>query len=154
RDHASAADTEVSADPRLSSDNYLIFDHRAAGDADLCDDQAIFADKDIVSNLDEIIDLGAFADFGSVEAGAVDCCAGADLDIVADDDFSHLWKLSVPAVASGVVAKTVGADHDTRVQANARSEAAMALHGDICREKRVVADRDAAADENLALEDR
>ena len=46
------------------------------------------------ADMHEIIDFGAFADHGVADAAAVDGGAGADLDVVVDDDAADLRNLS------------------------------------------------------------
>src|SRR5450830_1320895 len=53
------------------------------------------ADADIVAYLDKVVDLGAFTDHGVANGAAVDGSAGADLDIVLDDDAPDLRHLEV-----------------------------------------------------------
>src|SRR6266852_7624508 len=57
------------------------------------------ADHDVVADLHEIVDLGALADDGVTDAAAVDGRAGADLDIVLNDDAAELWDLFVSVSA-------------------------------------------------------
>ena len=44
------------------------------------------ANADIVAYLDQVVDLGALADHGVADRTAIDRGAGADLDIVLNDD--------------------------------------------------------------------
>ena len=66
---------------------------------DLGDDHAMAADDDVVADLHEIIDLRALADDRVAIGAAVDGRAGADLDVVLDDDAADLRHLEVAARA-------------------------------------------------------
>ena len=52
-------------------------------------------DADIVANLHQVVDLGALADHGVAHGAAVDRGAGADFDVVLDDDAADLRNLAV-----------------------------------------------------------
>ena len=69
----------------------------AAGNARLRHHDAMAANADIVADLDEVVDLGALADHGVADGAAVDGGAGADLDVVLDDDAADLRHLEVAA---------------------------------------------------------
>src|SRR5208283_6159036 len=53
------------------------------------------ANRDIVAYLHKVVDLGALADHGVANGAAVDRGAGADLDVVLDDDAAELRHLVV-----------------------------------------------------------
>ena len=53
-------------------------------------DDAMAPDRHVVADLDQIVDLGALADHGVADRAAVDGGAGADLDVVLDDDPADL----------------------------------------------------------------
>ena len=54
---------------------------------------------DIVANLNQVVDLGALADDGIADGAAVDGCAGADFDVVLDDDPADLRHLEMSVAA-------------------------------------------------------
>ena len=54
------------------------------------------ADDNVVADLHQIVDLRALADYGVAVCAPVDCHAGADLDIVLDDDATDLGHFEVP----------------------------------------------------------
>ena len=58
---------------------------------------AVPADDDVVADLHEIIDFRALADDRVAIGAAVDGRAGADLDVVLDDDAPDLRHLEMPA---------------------------------------------------------
>src|SRR5450631_4876053 len=76
--------------------HYEILERRASGDTGLRRHDAMPTDSDIVADLDQVVDLGALADHGIANGAAVDRCAGADLNIILDDDAPDLWHLEVP----------------------------------------------------------
>ena len=67
------------------------------------------ADDAVVADLAEIIDLGSLADHGVANAAAIDPRAGADLDIVMDDDAADLRNLGM-ALGAEQIAEAVLAD--------------------------------------------
>src|SRR5580700_1471142 len=58
------------------------------------------ADPAIVSDLTKIIDLARFTDHGVADAAAIDRRAGADLDVVLDDDPAGLRNLLLGGIFS------------------------------------------------------
>src|SRR3989304_4498173 len=76
------------------------------------------ADADIVAYLDQVVDLGALADHGVANGAAVDGGAGADLDVVLNDDASDLRHLEV-ALRSHYEAEAVLPDLAARMNDDA-----------------------------------
>src|SRR3972149_9329641 len=76
------------------------------------------ADADIVAYLDQVVDLGALADHGVANGAAVDGGAGADLDVVLDDDAPDLRHLEV-AIAPHHETEAVLPDLAARMDDNA-----------------------------------
>src|SRR6185312_3822927 len=84
------ADLEVVVDAHLRPQRDVVTDRQAAREPDLGRKQAVPADGHIVTDLDLIVDFGALADHGIAETAAVDCGAGADLDVVLDQNAASL----------------------------------------------------------------
>ena len=53
------------------------------------------ADAHIVANLHQIVDLGALADHGIADCATVNGRAGADFDLILNDDAPDLRNLAV-----------------------------------------------------------
>src|SRR6266850_4452266 len=95
RNLGAVADLEMVVDTHLGAQRDVVTDRQAAREPDLGCEQAVPADSHIVADLDLIVDFGALADHGIAEAAAVDGGAGADLDIVLDQDAAGLRHLLV-----------------------------------------------------------
>src|SRR3990172_696364 len=76
------------------------------------------ANADIVAHLDQVVDLGALADYGVANGAAVDGGAGADLDVVLDDDASDLRHLEM-ALGSHYEAEAILPDLAARMNDDA-----------------------------------
>ena len=96
---APLADAEMVDHTGLAADHRIIAHRYAAGNSGLAHDNAMAADHDVVANLDEVVDLGPLADHRVADGAAVDRRAGADLDVVLDDDAADLRHLDVAARA-------------------------------------------------------
>src|SRR6185437_2043716 len=53
------------------------------------------ADTYVVADLDQVVDFGALADDGVADSATIDGCAGADFNIVLDDDTPDLRDLQM-----------------------------------------------------------
>ena len=91
------ADRHVIAYPDAAAQRHEISKRRTSGDSGLRHNDAMPANADIVADLDQIVDLGALADHGIADGATVDRGAGADLDVVLDDDAPELRHLEVAA---------------------------------------------------------
>lgn len=94
----------------LAGKDAVLADLRGTGDSTLGGHHGVVADLDIVGYLAKIVDLDPVADDRGFHLGLVDRRAGADLDIVADDDIADVLDLLPCAVRERGVAETVGAD--------------------------------------------
>ena len=94
----------------LAGEDAVLADFGGAGYAALGSHHGVVADLDIVGDLAEVVDFHAVADDCGLHLGLVDRRAGADLDIVADDDIADVLDLLPCAVRKRGVAETVGAD--------------------------------------------
>ena len=104
------ADAQVSRNAGLAGHGDVGADLRAARDAHLGDDDRVFADGDVVGDLHEIIDLRALADDRGPKRRPVDRGVGTDLDVILDQDLSHLRHLAVLASIKHV-SESVRPDH-------------------------------------------
>ena len=86
----------------------------------MCDNNAVMTGFDIVRDLNQVVDFSAFTNAGTAKTSAVQTRIGANLDIVFDDDDSHLRNF-VMNPFNRSVAKTVGTDDDAAVQNDAVS---------------------------------
>ncbi len=100
-DLGAGADLQMSGDAGLSAERGEIADHARSGNAGLRHQNGVTADDDVVADLHEIIDLRAFADHRVAIGAAVDGHAGADLDVVLDDDPADLRHLEMAARRRG-----------------------------------------------------
>src|SRR5665213_3080472 len=91
------ADRHVIAHPDAATQRHEISKRRTSGDSGLRHNDAMPANANIVADLDQIVDLGALADHGIADGATVDRGAGADLDVVLDDDAPELRHLKVAA---------------------------------------------------------
>src|SRR5208283_1890639 len=103
------ADFQVAGQAGLAAQHEVVPHLRAPGNPRLRDDDAVLTDADVVPNLDEVIYFGAPPDHGRTQGAAVHRDAGAQLDVVADDDVADLGHFPVHAVV-GDVPKAVGPD--------------------------------------------
>ncbi len=104
------------------------------------------ADLAVVSDLAKVVDLARLADHGVADAAAVDRRAGADLDIVLDDDAAGLRNLllrGVLGVAEAVLADAAaGMNHDAIADQRMRDRGAGA-------DPAIAADRDVGTDHGI-----
>src|SRR5579871_3856371 len=99
RDLRARADLEMAGDSGLSAERGEIADDARSGDAGLGDENRVPSHNNVVADLDEIVDLRALANDRVAVRAAVDRDAGADLDVVLDDDPSNLRHLEMAARA-------------------------------------------------------
>ena len=104
------------------------------------------ADHHIVGDLHQVVDLGALADHGVAQAPAVDRGAGANLDVVLNDNAADLRHLDV-ALGARHVAEAVLADVATRMNDDAIADRRV-------RDGAVGANRTVAADAHLRSDHR
>src|SRR5262249_46850553 len=110
------------------------------------------ANRDIVADLYQVVDLGPLADDGVAGAAAVDGGAGADLDIVLDDDAADLRDLEMSR-RSHHEAETVLADADAGMDDHAVADERVHERG-AGADRRVAADPNARADHGVGAEHR
>src|SRR6267154_756285 len=91
-DHV-VAEAEMPPDSRLARQDRPAPEPGAAGDSRLRHQHRILSDRDVMGDLDEVVDLGPTAYDGASEGGAVDRRAGADFDVILDDDVANLGDL-------------------------------------------------------------
>src|SRR6185369_9568866 len=133
------ADLEVVVDAHLRAQRDVVTDRQAAREADLGREQAVPADGHIVTDLDLIVDFGALADHRIAQAAAVDGGAGADLDMVLDQDPAGLRHLQM----------ALGAEEDEAIAV--LPDAAGGMDQDIVANQREL-DRRAGADIAVAAD--
>jgi hypothetical protein len=71
--------------PDVSCQDYIIADAGAPSDSDTCHDQAALTDMDVVADVDQVVQFGAPADYGVVDAAAINGGVRSNLDLVSDD---------------------------------------------------------------------
>src|SRR5438876_5591953 len=111
-DDGFVADCEMTGDADLAGDGHAVADDGASGHANKAADDAVFSNDAVVTDLHEVVDLRAAADVRLAESSAIDGCARADFDVIADLDIAKLRDLLVLAV-DGFESETVGAKHDS-----------------------------------------
>ena len=118
-DLRAGADLQMAGEAGLTAERGEIVEDAGAGNAALRDEHAMPADDDVVADLHEVVDLGALADDGVAVGAAIDRRAGADLDVVLDDDAADLRHLEVAArahrEAEAVLADARAGMHDDAV---------------------------------------
>src|SRR3546814_448858 len=85
-DDGIVADRGVIRGADAARQHHPVADAGAAGQADIAADQAVLADRHVVSDQHQVVDLGAAAHRRRGNGAAVDGAAGADFDVVAQDD--------------------------------------------------------------------
>src|SRR6056297_1656133 len=119
-DHAAAAedhvvgDLHVANDARGAAEQAAPADLRTAGNPHHRGQRRMIPDTYIVRYLDQVIDPDPVADHGVLDGAPVHAAVGADLDVVADSDRTHLRHLD-PALRCACDAEAVGTDHRTGV---------------------------------------
>ena len=101
--------------PDHPADHATGSDGRASGNARASRDRRMRTDDDVVSHLDLVVELRPIMHDGILNGAAIDGGVGADFDIVADTDASHLRHLD-PTTRIGCKPETVGADDRARMQ--------------------------------------
>lgn len=91
-------DVQMSRYADLTGQDAVLADLGGSGDAALGRHHGVVADLDIVGYLAKIVNLDSVADDRGLHLGLVDRRAGADLDIVADDDVADVFDLLPGAV--------------------------------------------------------
>src|SRR6266516_3213378 len=90
--------------------------------AHLADQDHVLTDIAVVAYLHEVVDLRAAPHDGRAHGGAVDGGVRSDLDIVLDDESSHLRDLLVGRSVERI-AESVGAQHGAGMDDDAITEA-------------------------------
>src|SRR3954453_4609368 len=114
-DASTIANGQMAGEAGLAARHDKIAEPGTARDADLTSQHAAAADYDIVCDLHQIIDHRSRADYSVMAGASVDCCIGADIDIVPDNDAPELRDLD-RAVAIGREAKSGLTDAHAGVQ--------------------------------------
>ena len=86
---------------RLPAERGEIADHARSRDAGLRHQHRMTADDDVVADLHQVVDLRPLADHGIAVRAAIDRHAGADLDIVLNDDAPDLGHFEMPPRPKG-----------------------------------------------------
>src|SRR5215470_10058491 len=107
-------DRNMIVDADAGAKDHEIAKRDASGNAGLGDQNAMAADHHIVAHLDQVVDLGSLAYDCIPDGAAVDRGAGADLDIVLDDDPPDLRHLEMARRAHDV-AEAILSDPAARV---------------------------------------
>ena len=81
-----------------------------------------------MGNLNEVVQLGALLDHGSTHSGTVDGRVGSNLDIVLENDDTHLGNLLIGAVLLGSEAEAVATDNSTALHNAAVADAAAMVN--------------------------
>ena len=118
------ADSKVPGHTGLTAKDNIIFHNSATRYANLGAQDAVFADDHVVGHLHEIINLGAFTDNRAAETSAIDRAVRADLDIVTNFNDANLGHLLMTTLHK-LVAKAIGPNHHTGVQAHAVRQTAL-----------------------------
>src|SRR5258706_15921883 len=111
----------------------------------------MFADHDVVCDLHQVVDLGSLADYGRAECAAVDGHVSADLDVIVNDDVANLRNFAVRALVEHV-AKSIRADHRTRVDADAIAKLRPRIKCDVWKKINFLAELAIGADMIAALQ--
>src|SRR5664279_2127164 len=90
----------IYADAR--SQHNEILKRRTAGNSHLRHQNTVPADAHVMADLNQVVDLAALADHGVANGPAVNRGAGADFDVVLDDDAPDLRHLEVAGAAHDV----------------------------------------------------
>jgi hypothetical protein len=103
--------------------------------------------------MDVVIHFCAPSDAGIVANAAVDGAAGADFDIIFDDDAAAAFHLSIPDVPIlfGVVIESIGSDDGAGLDDDVVADDAVIEDGDIGMDDAVVADDYMMADEDIGV---
>ena len=91
----------MSGDARLTAEGGEIADGARSRDAGLGDQHRMATDDDVVADLHQIVDLRPLADHGVAVRAAVNRYAGADLDIILNDDAADLRHFEMPPRPKG-----------------------------------------------------
>src|SRR5207249_11482587 len=145
RELRAVADRDVVGDADLAAEHHAAADARRARNAGLGRDDAALADLDVVSDLHEVVDLRAAPDERGAERGAIDRGVRADVDIVLDDDASHLRNLVKPRAVVRV-AEPVRAQHGAGMDDHAPSEPYAVAENHARMDDAVLADLDVTSD--------
>src|SRR5438876_197523 len=123
------ADGDVVGHADLSGQHGPAADLARARHAHLADQDLLLTDIAVVAYLHEVVDLRAAPHDGRAHGGAVDGGVRSDLDIVLDDEPSHLRDLLVGGSVERI-AESVGAQHGAGMDDDAITEAYPVSHHD------------------------
>src|SRR5665213_1657322 len=101
-----------------SCEHNEILKRRTAGNSHLRHQDTVATDTYVMADLDQVVDFCALADHGIANGATIDGSAGADFDIVLDDDACDLRNFQMAAGAHHK-AEAVLADLATRMDDNA-----------------------------------
>ena len=127
------ADADMIAKTDAAGHDDVIAGRNASGDSNARANHVAFADFAVVRDHDVIVDFGAFADNRRVVSAAVDRRAGADFDVILDDDVSKLRRQDVNA-GRRIVPETVRSDDAVGVKEAVFADYAVFVNDDV-REK-------------------
>ena len=105
----------------------------------------------VVGDLHEVVKLGAVADDGRLKGAAVDGAAGADLDIVADDDVAKLRHLHVSALEEAI-AEPIGAEDCVGMNDDAIAKDRAVVEDGVWIEHDIVAEPAVFADDGAGVQ--
>src|SRR5262249_39873077 len=127
----------MAADTDLAGENHSIANTRTARHSNLGAEQRILANDTGMSNLNQIIEFRAALDSGLAGRSSINSSAGADLDVVFDNDTTDLRDLQPMLFFIFGKSKSIAADHrvivndhalaDNRVFANRHSRMNFAI---------------------------
>ncbi len=117
----------MSYDPCLAADHDPVADLGAAADPRLSGDHSIVADFYIMRDLDQVVQLGAFTDKGRPDRRPVDRYIGADLHPILDQYIPDLRDLLKAPIRLWGKAKTIAADHRTRMDRDVGADHAIVI---------------------------
>ena len=129
----------------LSGQHGPAADLARARHAHLADQDHVLTDIAVVAYLHEVVDLRAAPHNGRAHGGAVDGGVRSDLDIVLDDEPSHLRDLLVGGSVERI-AESVGAQHGAGMDDDAITEAYPVSHHDARVQPHVGAEHGAPPD--------
>ena len=120
-DERPLSDSQMTRRARLGHHDCATTDDRSAGKSSLRHDQGVLSHITVMSDLDQIIDLGTTPDPSLVQGRAIDGRIRADFDIILDDDATALSHCDGATGCVRHITKSVGAEHDARMQNDAIS---------------------------------
>ncbi len=147
----SIANFTVPGDTHLARKRDSAADRRRSGQSDLGAENRIFADQYVVTDLDEVVDFRPTANPCLTESCPVDGGAGANLDVILDDDDAHLLDSFVVAVASARVSETIAPENDSGLQYASIANRGVFTNNASAVDERVASDRNPIVKDGMGV---